>query len=130
MNPLCIYHSNCADGFGSAWVVRKFFGNGKVDFHPGIHQTDPPDTTDRDVIMVDFSYKRPVVLEMAKKASSILILDHHKSAKEDLVSLPKTVTTVFDVSRSGAMIAWEYYFPTLEPPPANSIHPGYGPLAV
>jgi len=22
---LCIYHGNCADGFASAWVVRKFY---------------------------------------------------------------------------------------------------------
>lgn len=23
MNPLCIYHFNCADGFASAWAVRQ-----------------------------------------------------------------------------------------------------------
>jgi len=23
MTTLCIFHGNCADGFGSAWVVRK-----------------------------------------------------------------------------------------------------------
>lgn len=23
MNPLCIYHGNCADGFGAAWVFKR-----------------------------------------------------------------------------------------------------------
>jgi hypothetical protein len=23
---MCIYHGNCADGFGAAWVVRKALG--------------------------------------------------------------------------------------------------------
>ena len=30
---MCIYHGNCADGFGAAWVVRKALG--EIDFHPG-----------------------------------------------------------------------------------------------
>ena len=74
---LCIYHGNCADGFGAAWVVRKALGD--IDFHAGKYQAPPPDVTDKDVVIVDFSYKRPVLLEMAAKANSILILDHHKT---------------------------------------------------
>lgn len=114
---LCIYHGNCADGFGAAWVVRRFYGEGKeIDFHAGVYQDPPPDVTDRDVIMVDFSYKRPVLLEMAQKAASILILDHHKTAQADLVDLPMNVETVFDMERSGCMIAWDYFFPSLNAP--------------
>ena len=63
---MCIYHGNCADGFGAAWVVRKALG--EIDFHPGKYQEPPPDVTGKDVVMVDFSYKRPVLLEMAEKA--------------------------------------------------------------
>ena len=73
---MCIYHGNCADGFGAAWVVRKALG--EIDFHGAKYQEPPPDVTGKDVVMVDFSYKRPVLLEMAEKANSILILDHHK----------------------------------------------------
>ena len=80
---MCIYHGNCADGFGAAWVVRKALG--EIDFHGAKYQEPPPDVTGKDVVMVDFSYKRPVLLEMAEKANSILILDHHKTSAEDLV---------------------------------------------
>ena len=84
---LCIYHGNCADGFGSAWAVREALGD-DVEFHPGVYQDDPPDVTDQDVILVDFSYKRDVLFEMEKTAYSILILDHHKSAAEELSNYP------------------------------------------
>jgi len=117
MKKLCIYHGNCADGFGAAWVVRKSLcGYEDVDFFAGFYGKEPPDVTEREVIMVDFSYKRPVLLEMAKKAKHILILDHHKTAQADLVDLPDNVTCIFDMERSGAMIAWNYFFPNTEPP--------------
>ncbi len=111
---MCIYHGNCADGFGAAWVVRKALG--AIDFHPGTYQDAPPDVTGKDVIMVDFSYKRPVLLEMAAKAEHVLILDHHKSAAADLVDLPSNVETHFDMDRSGAMLAWDHFFPEQAPP--------------
>lgn len=81
--PICIYHGNCADGFGSAWAVRRYFA-GEVDFYAGVYQNPPPDVRDRTVILVDFSYKRDVLLKMAASAYAVLVLDHHKSAMEDL----------------------------------------------
>ncbi|HMZ57121.1 MAG TPA: phosphohydrolase [Accumulibacter sp.] len=112
---VCIYHGNCADGFGAAWVVRKAIG--EIEFHPGTYGQPPPDVTGKDVVMVDFSYKRAVLLEMAAKANSILLLDHHKTAAEELFDLPENVMVNFDMSRSGAMLAWDYFFPGQEPPP-------------
>jgi len=109
MKKLCIYHGNCADGFTAAWAVWKKHPD--TEFHAGIYQQDPPDCTDRDVIMVDFSYKRPVLMEIATQAKTVLILDHHKSAEADLVDLPENVTAFFDMNRSGAMMAWEYFHP-------------------
>lgn len=111
---MCIYHGNCADGFGAAWVVRKALGD--IEFHAGKYQEPPPDVSGKDVVMVDFSYKRPVLLEMAEKARSILILDHHKTAAEDLVDLPPNVTAKFDMEHSGAMLTWKHFFPGEEPP--------------
>jgi len=112
---ICIYHGNCADGFGAAWVVKQALGN--IEFFPGTYQTPPPDVSGKDVIMVDFSYKRPVLEKMSAEANSILILDHHKTAAEDLVNLPANVVCKFDMSHSGAMLAWEHFFPNQEPPP-------------
>lgn len=116
---ICIYHGNCADGFAAAWVVRKALG--EIAFHAGVYQEPPPDVTGKDVVMVDFSYKRPILLAMAEKARSILILDHHKTAAEDLIDLPSNVIATFDMNHSGAMLAWDHFFPD-RPPPQLLLH--------
>lgn len=136
MTPdLCIYHGNCADGFGAAWAVRHAFGD-QVEFHAGVYQDPPPDVTGRSVVIVDFSYKRPVIEQMARQARSILVLDHHKSAFEDLMHLPVApswddwigesialryngnlaLAALFDLRRSGAGIAWDYFHPAVPRP--------------
>jgi len=112
---ICIYHGNCADGFGAAWVVKKALGD--IEFFPGKYQENPPDVSGKDVVMVDFSYKKPVLLEMAEKAKSILIIDHHKTAKEDLIDLPSNVITKFDMNHSGAVLTWKHFFPDENTPP-------------
>lgn len=109
MKPLVIYHGNCADGFTAAWVI--WTKNPDWEFYPGKYQEEPPDVTGRDVYFVDFSYKRPVILEMAKKAQSITILDHHKTAEADLVDLPVNCTVLFDMTKSGAHLAWNRFYP-------------------
>ncbi len=115
---LCIYHGNCADGFAAAWAVRHTFTEDLVEFFPATYQEDPPDVTGRNVFIVDFSYKRPVIEEMAKVAKSITIIDHHKTAQADLQSLldDGTVEGVFDMDRSGAMLTWDFLNPGEEPP--------------
>jgi oligoribonuclease NrnB/cAMP/cGMP phosphodiesterase (DHH superfamily) len=111
---LCIYHGNCADGFTSAWVVRKALGD-EVQYHAGVYQDAPPDVEGKDVLLVDFSYKRAVLEAMREKAASVTILDHHKTAEADLRDL-SGITTVFDMNRSGARITWDYLFPNAKPP--------------
>jgi hypothetical protein len=57
--PLCIYHGNCADGFGGAWVFKRYAPI-EFEFYAGDYKKAPPDVTDRHVYLVDFSYKRPL----------------------------------------------------------------------
>lgn len=115
---LCIYHGNCADGFGAAWAVEQFNkrSNCNTSYHAGRYGKPPPDVTDEVVIMVDFSYKRDVLLEMVERAESLVILDHHKTAAEDLRDLPRKAHTVFDMERSGAIITWQYFHEGAPPP--------------
>lgn len=128
--PICIYHGNCADGFGAAWVVRRAIPD--CEFHAGIYQNEPPDVRGRDVILVDFSYKRPVLEAMARVSASLLIIDHHKTAIDELGDLMQVndlrhfqvnsyqdvcegVTpswySYFNLERSGAGLAWDFFFP-------------------
>lgn len=111
---ICIYHGNCADGFAAAWALRKALG--EVEFHPGVYQEEPPDVSGKDVYVLDFSYKRPIMEQIVQQARSVVVLDHHKTAAEDLADLVGA-TVVFDMERSGATITWDYFFPNDPRPP-------------
>lgn len=116
---ICIYHGNCADGFTAAWCVRNYYASiGELDyveFFAGYYDRSAPNVTDKNVILVDFSYKLSVMKELAAQAKSILILDHHKSAFEDLnewASSLKEAPNVFphfNMDKSGARITWDFY---------------------
>jgi oligoribonuclease NrnB/cAMP/cGMP phosphodiesterase (DHH superfamily) len=116
--PLVIYHANCRDGFAAAWVCHNFFGAGKADFHAAQYGEKLPDVTGRNVYFVDYCPNRePVkhnITELCAAAKHVTILDHHKTAQEALTFQPnelrpQNLTIVFDMERSGAGIAWDYF---------------------
>jgi oligoribonuclease NrnB/cAMP/cGMP phosphodiesterase (DHH superfamily) len=110
MKKLCIYHGGCYDGYGAYMSVVHHFGTEFVEGHPGKYGEAPPDVTGREVFIVDFSYKRDVLIEMAKQATRIVIIDHHKTAEADLTDLNiPNVEVNFDMTRSGAMMTWNYF---------------------
>lgn len=122
MRNICIYHSPCLDGYTAAWAVWR--AHPDWEFIPGVHGDPPPDVTGADVYLVDFSYKRPVLIEMAKTANRIIILDHHKTAQEDLKDFAEAtknsgvvdwmqhrIEVIFDMEHSGAYLAWKYFHP-------------------
>ena len=118
MKPLCIYHGNCADGFGAAWVFKNY-ADREFDFHAGVYQDAPPDCTGRDVYLVDFSYKRAVVEEILKGATRVVLIDHHKSALEDLAPLieSKRIEALTSLEHSGAVLAWQWFHGNFVDPP-------------
>lgn len=81
--PLVIYHGNCTDGWTAAWAVHTGL-RGECELFAGFYGQAPPDVFDRDVVLVDFSYKRDVIVAMRQRARSLLILDHHKTSAADL----------------------------------------------
>lgn len=116
-NVIVIFHSKCADGFTSAWIVSKIHPD--AEFYPGVYQTTPPDVTGKIVYMVDFSYKRPVMEELAGKALKIIHIDHHDTAIRDLEDFNPTNLEKFYSpanTESGAMLTWRYFYPDIEVP--------------
>lgn len=136
---ICIYHFPCDDGFGSAWAVWRKWGDG-VDYRPSNYGQPVPDAKidGKHILIADFSFKPDVLRAMGQRAASVVILDHHKSAAEDLdgfavnmigarfdaverslakVSGPDTnIIVSFDMKRSGAMMTWQFCFPNDKPP--------------
>ncbi|HEY6537757.1 MAG TPA: phosphoesterase [Candidatus Dormibacteraeota bacterium] len=102
--PLVIYHGDCPDGFGAAFAAWKRYGD-DADYVPVSHGDPPPKTRGRHVLMADFAYDRSTTERMAEGSASLVVLDHHRSAASDLADLPYCV---FDMDRSGAVMAWQY----------------------
>lgn len=109
MKNLCIYHKNCADGFGAAVVVKHFFATRgeDCDLFPAGYGDKEPNVEDKNVVIVDFSYSRSKLIEMYTLANELVVLDHHKTAQDDLKDL---YFCTFDMTKSGAMLAWEHFF--------------------
>jgi oligoribonuclease NrnB/cAMP/cGMP phosphodiesterase (DHH superfamily) len=114
VSDLVLYHANCLDGFTAAWCAWLSFGDSAeyvpVQYGPG---QELPNVTGRDVLIVDFSYPRDVLLEMHAKAKSLRVFDHHHTAQQALDGLD---FCTFDMNRSGAGITYDELFEDERPP--------------
>lgn len=123
--PLVIYHGNCLDGFGAAYAAQRHFNadGQEAEYYAASHGEAIPECEGREVYIVDFSFKRPEMKQLCDVAQKVTVLDHHISAKEDLDGLEAehdNLTVVFDMSRSGAVITWEFFHQ--EPVPTLLLH--------
>ena len=116
-----IYHDNCCDGFGSAWSFYRLAASCYKDgvTYKAFSYGQLPDltdySTDSDVYILDFSFGRGTLVLMADHFASVTVLDHHKTAEEALSNWsdkPSNLEIIFDQSRSGARISWEYFADT------------------
>ena len=109
-----LYHSPCFDGFGAAWAaLQGLSGKGHLEFVPVQYGQKVPTlvtwegSEHEPMYLVDFSYSRAVLDELTK-GRDLYIIDHHKTAQDDLKDYPNTV---FDMNHSGAVLTWQYFFP-------------------
>lgn len=139
-----IYHDNCDDGFAAAWAVHKKWGD-TVQFVPSNYGRPLPEWLGdegediQDILVADFSFTPDQCQKIVEeRGGRILMLDHHKTAKEALSGLHSVhrptfenvgrlfdrmtgtwreeVLVEFDMERSGARMAWDFAFPGQETP--------------
>jgi len=121
-----LYHADCPDGFGAAYAAWLHFGEGAG--YRAMHHGEPWEMAEiakHDVYILDFSFLPDQLEAMAGLASSVTQIDHHASACQPWAdrltiaydgresfshpSLPLTV--IFDLDKSGARLAWEFFNP-------------------
>lgn len=115
MKTYILYHGNCPDGFGAALAAHIKFGDA-AEYIPVSYGKPPPEMDiDSDIYILDFSYPRDVLIGLydGPGLGSVVVLDHHATAERDLDGLP---FCKFDMNKSGAVLAWEFFHPT-EPAP-------------
>jgi len=119
---LVIYHGNCYDGVTAAYVAWLYLKE-TADYIPFNYSDPPPDVKGKNIYIVDFSFKRDVILALAKD-NYVVVLDHHKTAEAELRGLEAENSGIdieFDMNRSGAGIAWDYFFSVPRLPLVNYI---------
>lgn len=98
-----IYHGGCYDGFTSAWLLWKAFGD--IEFLPATYGKPLPEPAGKNVLMVDFSYPRKRLQELHDRCENFLVLDHHHTAQDDLEGLDYAV---FDMERAGCQMTRDW----------------------
>lgn len=107
--PIIIYHAHCMDGFTALWCANLYFGGNIESFAAKNGREDIPENIDgRDVCIVDYAYPKHILLDINKRANSLVVLDHHETSRKYLEGLD---FCQFDMNRSGAGMAWDYFFP-------------------
>ncbi|MCE1193496.1 MAG: DHHA1 domain-containing protein [Acidovorax sp.] len=121
--PLILYHGrNCPDGFGAALAAWLYYGD-RAEYvgldHGDVATIDDlPPVQGRAVYILDFSFSNEVMAALDERAAKLVMLDHHKSAAEKLTGFACRCGVVhFDMAKSGARLAWEFFHPH-EPVPA------------
>lgn len=122
-NPIAIYHTNCSDGTSAAAVFLRKFPEGKV--FPLSHGA-----TDADFAPVLASAKEASHVyfldceighaRFLAEGHTVTVIDHHIGVHDTLAKAVETasgkLTYVFDNEKSGASLAWDYFFPDEEKP--------------
>lgn len=109
--PIIVYHKGCSDGVVSAYIAKKALG--EVMLWPGIFNDNIDKLLEKSVntvvYFVDFSYPEKDMLRILDVCSSMVFIDHHKTAEfMTHITNPK-LTVVFDTKLAGCQLTWDYF---------------------
>ena len=113
---VCLYHADCFDGTGAAWVLTKRFPNAiciAVNYkdEPPYAQI-PPGAS---LYIVDFCYGNEELMTLSSMCKELIIFDHHIGMKDTIARFNEMMAAigwsdthygVFNNSVSGAKLTW------------------------
>ena len=109
-----LYHNNCIDGFTSAYIAQKYFGqeNDMVEYIPINYGDGIPNLNYNNIAnlyILDFSFSQDEMKDLYSKINEygVILLDHHKTAKENLDGW---LGCTIDTNESGASLTWKHFF--------------------
>ena len=107
-NIVILYHAECPDGFGAAWVAHKRFGD-QADYI-GVYYNSPVPggLNDKELYLVDFAYPVEIMKDLLSRNKRVTAIDHHISTQE---SVKLTRDYLYSVDRSGSVLSWIYFYP-------------------
>lgn len=103
-----IYHGNCRDGLSAAYAAWKKFGDAATYIPRKTQQEPPKGLSGKELYILDYSYPRATLDALVRDTRSVVVIDHHQSAKEAVTAYPENI---FDGAHSGATLSWTYFHP-------------------
>ena len=115
-----IYHASCTDGLTAVGIAVQ--PQQSTDNHfvtvPMSHGTrlNVESLAGKRVCFLDFSVTKDVMVELLKVAEHVTVIDHHISVYNELSEInAPNFEYVYDVNKSGAGLAWDYFIGTEYP---------------
>jgi len=109
-----VYHDNCWDGATAAYIASLAYPDAKLyPMQYGYKYEKLEFNDNSNILVVDFSFRPDDMIKLVLKHNYICVMDHHKTAIEDLDRLRCELTTdgkcdiYMDINRSGAMLAYD-----------------------
>lgn len=112
-DTVIIYHADCRDGFGAAYAAWKKFGDSASYLPWRDHSVAPEGLIDKEIYIVDFSFRRPTIEALLAQNKKVVVIDHHQTAEADVRAFPQNI---FDNNHSGCVLAWQYFHPSTDVP--------------
>lgn len=113
-----IYHKDCFDGFGAAWVARRALrdSHGEIRYLPLESAAPLPLAEIPDgafVYIFDLTPARAQLEQLHERAGYLLVLDHHETGRRRLGGLEYVELSQ---DRSAAVMAWNTFYGSSCPP--------------
>jgi uncharacterized protein len=125
MKPIVLTHTDF-DGICSAEILRKYY-KGDIEIYPINHGEEVPYDIikDRDVYVCDFSFKPAAFSKVVEIAKSVVWLDHHKSALDEILPLKfyKKIKGIQSTKYSGCELVWAFCYNNKQLPESDAIIP-------
>lgn len=87
---MILYHGNCPDGFGSAWLASKYVD---AELVPMTYEDPIPAGVDGQIVfLLDFCFRPDQLIELCERAAAVRILDHHQTGAEYLAEVEPIIT--------------------------------------
>lgn len=126
MKTIVFYHHNCFDGTMAAAAAQKAIYGGilprdtvlspisyqdKFFDDGGVFDKVNPTHEVSTVYFLDFCPTADVLKELSDDGHTVVVLDHHETAVKNVSASKglKGLTLEFDMGRSGAVMAWDYF---------------------
>lgn len=112
-----IYHANCTDGLTAVAIAVQpqqgtdnLYTTAPMAYH---HKIDVQALAGKSVCFLDFSASKEVIIDILEVAERVTVIDHHVSIHKELSEIKhENFEYVYDVNKSGAGLAWDFFIGT------------------